>query len=633
LPPEREAFLLRTAILSRLCAPLCEAVLDAPAGSARPILDALEQGNLFLFPLDNERRWYRYHHLFAQVLQQRLQQVEGPRLAEYHLRASAWCERNGMELEALRHAAVAGDLDRVARIAELSWLAMDKSFQTAAWLGWIRRLPEEMLQARPVLNLQYAWALLNGGDLEEAERRLRAAERAPAEPVVVDAAQLRTLPAQIALARSYSAQARGDLAATAAQAELALSTLPETEVYLRAQAMVFLGFTHWAHGELVAAYQMVADWWECMRQIGNISFVVAGAIGVAEIRIAQGRLRDAAAIYEQALTLAAEHDRHAQLVTPHLYLGLALLHHECGRRDAATPLVAAAGNIGAQTPLIDWPFRWCCAQAQLKEDEGDLDAALALLDEAGRRYVRNPVPDIRPVAAQQARMFIRQGRLDDARAWAGAARVAVDDELTYLREFEHMVLARLQIAEYRRDRDERALRGALGLLARLLAAAEAGGRGASVIEILLLQALAHEARGAAPEAHAALERALALAEPERYVQLFIREGPPVLRLLAAAPVRPALRGYAGRLLAALGQPGSRATELTIEPLSRRELEVLRLIAEGLSNQQIAERLSLALSSVKGHNMRIFNKLQVERRTEAIARAGELGLLDNGEQKG
>jgi LuxR family maltose regulon positive regulatory protein len=298
--------------------------------------------------------------------------------------------------------------------------------------------------------------------------------------------------------------------------------------------------------------------------------------------------------------------------------------------------------MGKQTTLVDWPYRWRLAQARLKQDEGDLDAALDLLDEAKRVYVRNPVPDLRPIEAVKAQVYLRQGRLTKAQDWALERGLSVDDELSYLREFEHLTLARVLIAEYHTTHVDRSILEAVGLLERLLKAAEEQRRTGSVIEILVVQALACQAQGNIAHALASLERALALAEPEGYVRVFVDEGEPMRLLTLDFSVWVAkqllvegheLIGYADKLLAAFARPTMMPQTTTrqpqptlIEPLSQRELDILRLIAQGLSNQEIADRLFLAVSTVKGHTRIIFDKLQVQRRTEAVARARELGLL-------
>jgi LuxR family maltose regulon positive regulatory protein len=290
--------------------------------------------------------------------------------------------------------------------------------------------------------------------------------------------------------------------------------------------------------------------------------------------------------------------------------------------------------LGDLTTLIDWPHRWHLAQARLKESEGDLDAALDLLNAAKRLYVRNPVPDARPVEALKARIYIRQGRLNKALDWVRERGLSVDDDLSYLREFEHMTLARVLIATYQYGHADHTILEALGLLERLLRAAEASRRMGSVIEILVLQSLAHEAQGNIPLALVELEHALTLAEPEGYFRLLLEQGPPMARLLYEALVRGIAPDYVHKLLAAFdseaqtrtGESDTVPVQPLVEPLSERELEVLQLVAQGLSNREISERLFLALDTVKGYNRRIYGKLQVQRRTEAVARAHELGLL-------
>jgi len=524
---------------------------------------------------------------------------------------------------------------------------MDSSFQSVAWRRWVRQLPEAVLRARPVLCVQYAWALLDAGEVEASEARLRDAERAmaslgdsaivpdeAAEPIVVVVKeQLSSLPVRIAVARAYLAQARGDVAATVRHAALALASAADAEPLLRAQAEVLVGFARWANGELEEAYRATADWIEHTRQAGNLAFALASGFYLAEIRIAQGQLREAARLYRQFLQLVPADDEAIRQAAPHLHLGLALVAHEQGDAQAAALHLQASKERGERASLIDWPFRWYLAQARIQEAAGVWEAALDLLDAAERLYVKNPVPDVRPVAAIKARIFLKQGNLVAAQAWATERGLSAADDLSYLCEFEHMALARLLIARYRQERTDGDLHAALGLLARLLTAAEAGGRAGSVIEILLLQALAHEAHGDLAQALVLLGRALALAEPEGYVRLFVDEGLPLARLLRrmqeeGGKIHPYLR----TLLAAFGrqadlQPASVTPPPSEEPLSEREREVLRLIAEGLSNQQLAARLYLSPHTIKVHTRNIYGKLDVTSRTQAVAKARALGILD------
>ena len=323
--------------------------------------------------------------------------------------------------------------------------------------------------------------------------------------------------------------------------------------------------------------------------------------------------------------------------TAHLYVGLGELHRERGDLEAANQHLLRSKELDEHGELPETRYRWYVAMARIKEAQGDLDAALDLLDEAERQYVESPDPDVRPIAALKTRVWVAQGRLTEALGWTRERGLSAHDDLSYLREFEHITLARVLIARYKSDWEERYIHEAMGLLERLLKAAEEGGRMGSVIEILVLQALAHEAQGNIPPALAPLERALTLAEPEGYVRIFVDEGRPMAQLLSETATHGIMLGYVGRLLSAFESEEQKSEDEShlppvlpaqslVEPLSHRELEVLRLIAQGLSNREISQRLFLALSTVKGHNRIIFSKLMVQRRTEAVARARELGLL-------
>jgi LuxR family maltose regulon positive regulatory protein len=658
-PASVQTFLLRTSILDRLCGPLCEAVLLDSSSSGQETLEYLERTNLFIVPLDSERRWYRYHHLFADLLRQRLDRDaasstgdEGRSVAQLHIRASVWYEENDLAGEAIRHALAAEDFERAARLAELVWPAMDGRFQTATWLDWVRALPDELVRARPVLSVGVAWAFLNDGELEAGEAWLRDAERwldttpgmperlqaSLAEMVVADEDQFRSLPASIAKARAYIAQALGDSPGTVKYARRALDLLPEGDHLGRGPAAALLGLARLANGDLEAAHHDLAEALANFEIAGNILFAISGIFVLADIRIAQGRLHEAIRTYEQALRLATDQGGPVLRGTADMYLGLGELHWEQGDMEAATQHLLKSQKLGEQAGQALYPYRWCLAQARIKEAQGDLEGALDLLDEAERVYIRGPIPDVRPIGALKTRVWVGQGRLAEAMAWASERGLAVDDDLNYLSEIEHITLARLLIARYKSEQEVYHITGAMGLLERHLQAAEAGGRTGSVIEILVLQALAHEAQGDITRALVPLERALTLAEPEGYVRIFVDEGSPMAQLLREAAAQGMMPDYTGKLLAVFEveaqkhedksylPPAVSSSQPLIEPLSQRELEVLQLIAQGLSNREISERLFLALSTVKGHNRIIFGKLQVQRRTEAVARARELGLV-------
>jgi LuxR family maltose regulon positive regulatory protein len=642
-----QTFLLHTSILDRLCGPVCDAVLQAPAGTGQASLEYIEHANLFVVPMDSERRWYRYHHLFADLLRQRLIQNSesstGMDAAECHRRASHWYADNGFTADAIRHAIAAADFAYAADLIELAWLAMDGSFQSATWLSWAKSLPDELVRARPVLSVDYAWGLLNRGELEDAEARLTDAERwldisndiqgiqnSSGGMVIVDEAQFRTLPASIATARAYQCQSRGDIHGSVTYGLRALELLPADDHRRRGPAAALLALAQWASGELEDAYQTLADAMANFQKVGSLNLSISGTYGLADIRVTQGRLREAAKIYTRTLQLALAQGQPMLRGTAELYLGLSEIALEQGDLHAALQDLQRCEVLGDQAALPHWRQRLCRIQARFKATQGDLAGALDLLDEAERHYHRTPVPDVRPIPAWRTRIWLAQGRVNEALRWVQETGISHNDDLSYLREFEHITLARVLFAADR-------LTEALTLLDRLLLVAQRGGRMGSVIEIGVLQALIHQAQRNLAPTLVALERSLRLAEPEGYVRIFMDEGSRMEQLLSQAVAHRIMPDYVGRLLAgaAAEHPpkesttphlASAASQSLIEPLSDRELEILRLIALGLSNREICQKLFLALDTIKGHNSRIFAKLSVQRRTEAVARARDLGLV-------
>ena len=314
-------------------------------------------------------------------------------------------------------------------------------------------------------------------------------------------------------------------------------------------------------------------------------------------------------------------------------MGLSELHRERGDLEAAREHLLRGEALGEQASLPGYDYLWCVAWARMKEAQGDLDGALDLIHEAERLYFRNPISDLRPIAALKTRVWVAQGRLAEALGWVRERGLSADDALSYLREYEHVTLARVLMARYKSDRVERAIHEAMGLLERLLQAAEEGERMGSVIEILVLQALAHQAQANIPCALDPLERALTLAEPEGYVRIFVDEGEPMRDLLRHAAAGGIGGSYTRRLLSAFNepvQPASTPAQITagelVEPLTTREVEILRLIAAGMRNQEIANQLFISLHTVKRHIANAYGKLDVSHRTEAVAKATELRLL-------
>ncbi|MCA9872149.1 MAG: hypothetical protein KC441_00780, partial [Anaerolineales bacterium] len=649
-PEHIRRFLHHTSILTRLSGPLCDAVVGAPATGvlafdpewqtavtlqSQETLEFLERANLFVVPLDDKRNWYRYHHLFAGVLQAHLLKEQPEIIPSLHQRASLWYQQNNLTADAVHHALAAEDFARAAAIIELAWAKMDRNRQSAAWLRWAKRLPDELIHVRPVLSVGLAWAYLDTGELETAESWLQQAENTLETEThfnVADEKEYQMLPGTMAAARTYLALALGDMPGTVKYAQQALAHFPEDEYLRRGTPAALLGLAFWAGGDLPEAQSAFAEAMSSYQKAGNILFVITGAYVLADMALAQGHLREALKIYEDALQLAQTHGDAVMRGAADLYTGLSELHLERNDLAAAKESLRQSMEFGEEAALPRWHYRWCLAQARIQEAEGNLDDALDSLDEAERQYVRGPVPDIRSPAAMKARISLRQGRLDEAWRWAAGEGLSANDDLNYLREFDHITLVRLLLAHQRRDPSGHDVEEASSLLARLLQAAEAGQRMGNVIEILLLQAQAYEVQGSLSQAASSLERALVLAEPEGYVRLFVAEGQPLAALLQRLKAEGSgPKAYVSRLLTAFGvQEAERSTAVhaspLVEPLSERELEVLQLVAAGLSNREIAGRLYLALPTVKGHNRNIYSKLQVNRRTEAVARARELGLL-------
>lgn len=629
-PEHIRGFLLATAILHRMSGSLCDAVTGAQ--NSQVILDDLERRGLFVVALDDRGEWFRYHHLFADVLQKLNKNAEG--VHESHRRASVWHEQHGLTADAVRHALEAQDLDRAARLLEETWPGRDRSYEAANWLARVKALPEDALRVRPVLTMGYAWGLLNSGELEAAEPRLRDVERWLQAPdgapkasnamIVSDEKRFQSLATELAAARVYLTQSLGDVPGTLEHAQRALELAPANDVEGRIVGTALVALALWGRGNLEVAHRTFTDALDQMRKAGRMLDHIRGVFVLGDIRVSQGRLRDAGVHYEKGLQLAAETAPSAPAPpeTDELYLGLSELHREWNDLSSAAEYLERMVESADRSAHKGNMMRWHTAMAALRVAQGDADSALGLLDAAERHERRDPVPRVRPIPAIRARLRLGQGNVEDAMAWVTQAKVSVDDDLSYLREYEHVTLARTLIA--------RAPKDAVRLLERLQVAAQTGGRIGSVIEIHVLQSLAQHALGNSRGALDALRDALALAEPEGYLRVFLDEGPRVRDLLRAATARGLAGPYTPRVLLAFDAPRLAPTPASngeaIQPLTSREIEILRLIASGLRNQEIADTLSISAATVKRHIANAYGKLGAGHRTEALARATELKLL-------
>ncbi len=639
-PEPVRRFLLQTSILDRLSGSLCDAVTDQEKGNVR--LEALEHGNFFVVALDDTRHWYRYHHLFAEVLSAHLLAEQPDQVAMLHRRASEWYEQHGSTADAIRHALAACDFARAADLVELGVVAMLRSRQEAILLDWLTVLPDEVLRCRPVLSVAYAHVLLASGKREGIEERLRDAERwldttaemrgrpdAPAAAmVVVDEEEFRHLPATIAIARAGLALARGDVPGTVTYARRALDLAPKNAHLTRGSAAALLGLASWTSGDLEAAHRSYADGRASLQKAGNISDALGCAIAVADIQMVQGRLHEAMRTYERALQRALEQGTPTLRGTADMYVGMSGLYRERNDLHTATQHLLRSKDLGEHTGLPQNRYRWCVAMARIREAQGDRDSALDLLHEAERLYVGDFSPDVRPIAASVSRVWVAQGNVGEALDWVRERGLSVSDEPSYLREFEHITLARVLLARSTSNRADSSIREAMGLLERLLQAAEEGERTGSIIEILVLQTLANLLQGDIPAALVPLQQALTLAEPEGYVRMFVDEGLPMALLLEAAAKHGIAPNYVRYLLTAFGSAEDRTPvqQGLIEPLSERELEVLRLLATGLNGPEIARELVVSLNTMRTHTKNIYSKLGVNDRRAAVHRAKELDLF-------
>jgi LuxR family maltose regulon positive regulatory protein len=643
LSEQVRTFLLETSVLERLSGELCDAVTGRPGSQA--LLEQAERAGLFLIPLDEVRGWWRYHHLFADLLRARLQAEQPGRVRELHRNAAAWYDDHDMADDAIRHAVAAEEMTRAARLIEQHF---DELFylrgEGITVQRWLSALPRDLVRTRPRLLLAQAFLASHSGRMETVEPLLDAAEQAcagaagePFEPTVGRAgSMLLNVPALIAIHRGFLAQLRGNAEDTAAFASLALAESKEGEWRLSSTARGFLAMAEWLRGRLAEAEHAFASSIAGWQAVGQPALTVWPRYQLAQVQRALGRLDTAIQTYEQALRATAVPGRPPAPTVGLVYVGLAEVAYQRNELDSALRYVTEGIALERQFLPGTSPAPGLVTLAWIRQATGDPAGALEAIGEAGHASpttasVLNPVP------AQRARLQLAQGDVAAAARWADESGLHVEDEPRYPREPGYLVLARVLLARKRPAE-------ALAWLDRLHAAAVAQGRGGSVIEAGALRALALAACGQDADAVSALADVLALACPQGYVRVFADEGPPMAallgRLIAAQRAAQAAAGVPLGCLARLQRafdvgrtrPALRsgtapaAVPGLVEKLTSRELEVLEMLAAGRSNQAIARELVVTLDTVKKHVSHVLGKLGAANRTEAVTRSRELGLI-------
>jgi LuxR family maltose regulon positive regulatory protein len=647
-PDPVQTFLLGTSILDSLNTSLCDAVMERENG--RKILNELEASNLFIVPLDSQRRWYRYHHLFADLLRQRLEEsMPAKDVAALHQRASRWFEENGLFIEAIEHALLARDFAKAIHLIEQGSGELFRSSRLNTLLKWWPQLPAESLSSKPGLYLTFGWAWVATGNSQQAESCMQIIEQvigARMENLYDGGKGTETLtPAvkgfllEVAIIRAQLAISKGNFPETLNLSRLVLSYLEEDEQSLPrtpikdAQAVVLfnMGIAHKLNGDLQAAEKELSAAASLSQAEQNVHMTAVAYGNLAGVQAEKGHLIRATETCRRGLQLVQEIAGRRSPMSGLLQVELGNLHYEQNDLEPALHYLQDGINVAKPWSYWDALVPGYRGLARLRAGQREWSRAMTALDELEALGQKKPEVVLPAVASYRAQLWTIQGKMDEAGRWLQSSGFRVDGQLSYLHEREYITLARVLLAQKHYDEATR-------LIKRLLEVTEHGGRWGRVIELLLLQALSLEARGAQGEALKPLARALALAEPRGYLRVFVDEGQPMASLLYRAAAQKIMPDYTGKLLAIFREPEAvPATESEIqgekitfvEPLSQRELEVFDCLTEGLSNREIAQRLTISLTTVKTHTRNIYRKLDVNSRAQAVAKGRAFGIDEQG----
>jgi LuxR family transcriptional regulator, maltose regulon positive regulatory protein len=619
---EVQTFLLHTSILDRLSGPLCDAVLGEMCNSAQ-ILVELERKNLFLIPLDDERHWYRYHHLFSELLFQELKRTQPASENLLYERAANWFKENGYLEDAVGYTLKAGKYEDATRLMDQTRVKVLDRGDIRLWFHWLNILPENMIQKDPFLSFNFASYLTLAGFFELAEKWLRLAEDGFRPMVATNPhAALRVL--GIPTYRSVHARYQGDYSRAIGLCQDTLGRIPEAEIRYIGVVQLFLGQAYFYAGDTHKAEQVLTDAIQTNLASGHLDAYINASHHLAQLRVLQGCLSEAREIYEK-VALPVKHLAPPVLAgAEHACLGD--LKREWNQLEAASVEIQKGLELAEAGDHIMYLTDVYLARVRLALSLKDWEAAHSYLQKAEGVAHRSPSSiEIALIQAWRARLNLAQGKLAEAIAWAESKEAQKVASLNPQHEFELLTLARIWLGQGKTDQ-------AASLLETVRITAEEAGRSGRGLEAQMLQALVDQEAGDEKRAFENIIQVLDRAEPEGYMRTFIEEGTPMAKLLykVSTQAATAICEYAARLLEAYNQEQAEQppyqSAMRIEPLSKREIEVLRLLANGHSNKEIATQLVISLGTVKRHVIHIFQKLDAANRTQAVAIARELGIL-------